>query len=51
MKIDPTICEHYYAYLNDWCALIGFKCNPNHEKCKHADEKELGIPEDLMEEK
>ena len=51
MKIDPTKCEHYLAYLDARCIITGMICNPHHPDCEYADEGELGIPEDLMEEK
>ena len=50
-KIDPDKCEHYVAYLDSRCIITGMLCNPGHPECEYEDERKLGIPEDLMEEK
>lgn len=51
MTIDPTICEHYAHYLNGRCIITMMICNPHHPDCEYADERELGINEELWEDK
>ena len=54
MATNPNIrddCEFYAHYLDGVCTVTWIKCNPHHPDCEYADEGELGIPEDLMEEK
>lgn len=49
-KIDPTICEYFIAYLDARCLVTGMICNPNHPDCEYADERDLGINEELWNE-
>ena len=53
MATNPNIrddCEFYAHYLDGVCTVTWIKCNPHHPDCEYADERELGIPEELLKE-
>lgn len=50
MKIDPNTCYHYAYHLDELCTVTWMKCNPDHPDCEYADERELGINEELWNE-
>lgn len=47
-NIDPDKCIYQ---CKGRCFIILRHCNPHHPECEYEDERKLGIPDDLWEEK